>query len=136
MRSTPAVLLILLVVLGCGSSSTVAPDVDAEAASKETGDVHLVFRFPEADAIEVDVSDVETGATLESVMRRLDLPIEMSGSGTTAFVQSINGKSMDSNKGWTFTVDGEFASQGIGSTTLTPPTEVIWSFGGFEADDE
>jgi hypothetical protein len=30
--------------------------------------------------------------------------------------------------GWTFKVDGKLANQGIGSTTLTPPTTITWSY--------
>ncbi|MEO1619070.1 MAG: DUF4430 domain-containing protein, partial [Planctomycetota bacterium] len=75
------------------------------------------------------------GETLESVMRKIeDRQIEISGAGTTAFLQSIDGVGNEGSKGWTFKVDGEFAMQGIGSTELNPPAEVIWSFGGFDPE--
>lgn len=80
----------------------------------------------------VEIGDVATGTTLESVMRDLDKPaIALSGSGTTAFVSSIGDYQTVGNEGWTFKVDGEFAHQGIGATKLSPPTKVEWRYGDF-----
>lgn len=71
--------------------------------------------------------DVTTGTSLEEVMRQLDQPeIVITGSGVTAFVQSIDGVASDSSRGWTFTIDGEFSNVGIGSVKLTPPQTIRW----------
>lgn len=63
-------------------------------------------------------------------MRSIDqVPISIRGSGQTAFVDAIGGQSTSPGKGWTFQVNGEFANQGVGSTTVTPPATIRWSFG-------
>lgn len=120
-------LLLVLLVSGCRNA---APAVQAD---ESVGTVTVRILVEDKDPIEVQVPDVGTGATLESVMQQIDQPaIEISGSGTTAFVKSIDGKNTEGSSGWTFEVDGEFASQGIGQTKLSPPTTVEWSYGGFE----
>ncbi|MEL7337750.1 MAG: DUF4430 domain-containing protein, partial [Planctomycetota bacterium] len=74
---------------------------------------------------------------MESISRITDSNnLDITGTGTTAFVQSIGGTATSESDGWTFTIDGEFAMQGIGSTVLHPPTTVEWKFGGFESDAE
>ncbi len=75
------------------------------------------------------VNDVADGTSLEDVMRGVkDLPIEMKGSGITAFVQSIDGVATNQTEGWTYRVDGKHASVGIGSLELHPPTTITWRF--------
>ena len=72
-------------------------------------------------------------STIRAVMRGIDeLTVNLSGSGSSAFVDSIGGLSTDASQGWTFKVDGEFANQGIGLTVLHPPTTVVWTYGSFE----
>ena len=81
----------------------------------------------------IEIPDVAAGTSLEDVMRSITaVSIEIQGSGTTAFVDRIGDQGTNTTDGWTFKVDGEFANQGIGSTTLSPPTKVTWSFGDFE----
>ena len=116
-----------LALLGCQSRPE-PPAVDAEV-----GTVTVVIDDGGEEPIKVTVDNVPVGETLETVMRSIkEVPIELSGSGTTAFVDSIGEQKTDATKGWTFTVDGEFANQGIGQTVLHPPTTVDWSFGEFE----
>jgi len=77
--------------------------------------------------------EIKPGATLEQVMRAMDQPeIEITGSGVTAFVQSIDGVSTGATRGWTFTIDGTFATVGIGSIELEPGQSVQWRFTSFE----
>ena len=123
------ILLSLVFFLGCHSSTPVA--TPSATTGSETGTVILEIQWPDqADKQILEINDVADGATLESVMKDLDDPdVEISGSGTTAFVQSIGDTSTGAADGWTFKVDGEFANQGIGSTQLYPPTTVSWSFG-------
>ena len=79
------------------------------------------------------INEVADGTTLESVMRLIDeIEMEIKGSGTTAFVESISDQKNDAARGWTFKVDGDFANQGIGSTALHPPTTVEWTYGDFQ----
>lgn len=81
---------------------------------------------------------IQDGQTLESVMRELakqkDEPLELaiSGEGATAFIQSINSIPTDANRGWTYTIDGEFATKGIGSLVLQPGQTIQWRFTTFE----
>ncbi|EMI55000.1 DUF4430 domain-containing protein [Rhodopirellula sallentina] len=77
--------------------------------------------------------DVGEGTTLESVMKKIENPgVVISGSGVTAFVQSIGGVETNAERGWTYTIDGEFATEGIGSTELKPGQTVRWRFTSFE----
>ena len=78
---------------------------------------------------EVIVNDVADGTSLEDVMRSVkDLPIELTGSGMTAFVHSIDGVATNQTEGWTYRVDGKHASVGIGAFELHPPTTITWRF--------
>ena len=80
----------------------------------------------------ITIDDVTQGTTLETVMRGIDeIEMDISGSGTTAFVNRIGDVATGSTEGWTFEVDGEYAKQGIGSTKLSPPTTVAWSYGSY-----
>ena len=58
-----------------------------------------------------------------------------SATGVLGYVSgrsAIGDRATNSTDGWTFKVDQEFANQGIGSTSLNPPTTVTWSFGDFD----
>ncbi len=119
-----AFVLACLFVAGCQKTLLPPAPLPATATGTvtieiESGDHTQTFQVP----------DVAAGTTLESLMRSIDqVPITIHGSGLTAFVDGIGGESTSSSKGWTFKVDGEFANQGIGSTTLTPPTTITWSY--------
>lgn len=126
MSRLPALLLIAIAfapLIGCGKRP------QPVAAPGATGTVTMEIDFGDhSESIRID--GVESGTTLEAVMRSIDqLPISIRGSGVTAFVDGIGNVSTNSSEGWTFQVDGEFANQGIGSTTLSPPTTIRWSFG-------
>ena len=120
-------MFVLVFVVGCES----VPPSPAENA--RTGVVTMLIQSDDGSINSIELDDVADGATLESVMRSLDeIPVEISGSGSSSFVESIGGISTDSSEGWTFKVDGEFANQGIGQTVLHPPTTIRWTFGEFE----
>lgn len=113
--------------LGCDRTPP-APSVDAAK-----GTVTVVIQTSKAVPKTVLVKEFADGTSLEAVMRSIDqIPVEISGSGQTAFVQSMGDVATDATQGWTFKVDGEFANQGMGVTVLHPPTTVTWSFGEFE----
>jgi hypothetical protein len=118
--------LVVVVLFGCQPASTpIAPTPVAAAA---TGAVTITIDFGEQTET-IEIPDVEQGATLESVMRSIDqVPITIHGSGVTAFVDSIGDTATGSTGGWTFRVDGELATQGIGSIVLSPPTTVTWAY--------
>ncbi len=120
-------LLIGLVAVGCGQTP---PPPSADAA---VGVVTIEIQSEDAATQSIQVPDVADGTTLEAVMRMVEqVPVSVSGSGSTAFVDSIGDVKTDASQGWTFKVDGAFANQGIGQTVLHPPTTVTWSFGTFE----
>ncbi|MEP0426601.1 DUF4430 domain-containing protein [Rhodopirellula bahusiensis] len=128
-----------LSVAGCGGSTApVQPPVIEDYVS--TGEVTLEFVIDDETTKSYVVDNVATGSTLESLMRNLSSPkMEIGGEGATAFVNSIDGISTDATRGWTYTIDGEFATTGIGTTELNPPTKVVWKFTTLEeatADQE
>jgi hypothetical protein len=131
MQKTLAVTCAIL-VLGCSRSTPVA---DPVAADNKTGIVTIEVVNDTGNQT-FEIPNVVSGTMLEEVMRSIkDLPIKIQGSGTTAFVDQIGDRATNSTDGWTFKVDGEFANQGIGSTSLNPPTTVTWSFGDFEEEE-
>lgn len=126
---TPAVYGFLAVamalVLGCQKAP--APPAAGAAPPANTGTVTIEIEGSPGKSMEVE--GVAQGTTLETVMQSLDqIPVTITGSGTTAFVDAIGDKATSGSEGWTFKVDGEFANAGIGSTVLSPPTTVTWSY--------
>jgi hypothetical protein len=140
---------LLLAVSGCTAqppsetaqppSETARPGTDAAeaagaatAAGDQVGTVTLRIASAGDAAKVIEVPGVSAGTTLETVMRSLDgVDVEITGSGTTAFVNAIGDRATGGNEGWTFEVNGEPANQGIGATVLQPPVEVEWSYGSF-----
>jgi len=124
-RALATVIVVIACVTGaagCGQSSP--PPESSAAAGPVTIEVKL-----DGKSQQVVLENVPDGSTIEEVMRRLDrVPVEISGSGSTAFLHSLAGKSTSAGGGWTFAVDGEFVSRGIGATELSPPATVTWTF--------
>ena len=95
----------------------------------ESGTVTLEIQGSDSAKI-IEIADVQTGTTLEQVMRSItQIPISIRGSGVTAFVDGIGEQTSIGNKGWVFRVDGIHANQGVGSTVLTPPATITWVYG-------
>ncbi|WDQ18157.1 DUF4430 domain-containing protein [Rhodopirellula sp. P2] len=123
---------VLLSLAGCGgSTATVEPPVIEDYAP--TGEVAFDFVIDDETTLSYVVDNVAAGATLEDLMRNLSAPkMEIGGEGTTAFVNSIEGVATNATRGWTYTVDGEFATKGIGTMELNPPTKIVWKYTTFE----
>lgn len=120
-------ILFAALAVGCDRTPPM-PSADAP-----TGTVTVIIEFEDADSTTLSLENIADGSTLETVMRTItDLPMEISGAGQSAFVQSIAEVATDASQGWTFKVDGEFANQGMGVTVLHPPTTVTWSYGEFD----
>ncbi len=118
-------LLACVFFLGC--QKTLLPP--APTTGRGTGTVTIEIESDD-DTATFEIKDVAAGTTLESLMRSIDqVPVSIQGSGLTAFVDGIDDRSTSGSEGWTFKVDGEFANEGIGSITLTPPTTITWSYG-------
>jgi len=117
---------------GCGRSERADDWATPHAGDLPTGTAVIEFVMPDERVIRRSVP-VTPGSTLEKVLRQIESPeIEITGSEVTAFVQSIGGMPTGSDRGWTFTVDGEFAQEGIGSTPISPGQTVVWKFTTFE----
>ncbi len=129
MRTLAVLLIGIAALTGCRQSAPSPAPTVASAETDATGTV--TFQFTEGEEVTTfDVENVPDGATLESVMRGIDqLPISIRGSGVTAFVDQIGDTATSGSEGWTYEIDGEFATRGIGETTLSPPTRVEWKFG-------
>jgi hypothetical protein len=118
-------LILFVVALALGCQKRPQPAV----AQPSTGAVTIEILRGEAHIDSIEIENVATGTSLESLMRSIDdPPITIHGSGVTAFVHGIGDLATSGSDGWTFKVDGKFANQGIGSTTLTPPTTIRWSY--------
>lgn len=106
------------------------------AAEPVAGNLVVEFVMPD-DRLIRHTRPITANSTLEDVMRQLESPeVKITGSGLTAFVQSIGEVSTQSDRGWTFTIDGEFAQQGIGSTSVLPDQTVVWRFTTFDEAGE
>ena len=140
MRVLTVFLIGIVSLAGCRPSTPTTASPEAESSAVEssgeggseagaTGTV--TFQIKQGEELTTfEIEDVPEGATLESVMRRIDqIPISIRGSGVTAFVDQIGETATSSSEGWTYEIDGEFATRGIGDTTLSPPAIVEWSFG-------
>ncbi|MFK8111174.1 MAG: DUF4430 domain-containing protein [Rubripirellula sp.] len=132
----PAMCLLMLSTLGCGveqPAARVVPVVAPPNGAASSGTVTVQVEVGDQTQT-FEVPDVADGTTLEAVMQAIEeIPITMHGSGVTAFVEAIDGKSTTGDQGWTFKIDDKFANQGVGSTALTPPTTVTWSYGGMQS---
>lgn len=118
--------ILVVSLLGCRGSAPSSPEVaDATQSGTVTVQIHTGSQF---ETIRID--DVQPGTTVESLMRSIDqIAVSIQGSGVTAFVDGLGDTSTSSHQGWKYQVDGEFANQGIGSTALTPPTTITWTYG-------
>lgn len=128
----PFVLVVFAV--GC-DSNRVSPPTSGDAVQTGTVDFEVVISGEGAEPIQFEVPEVAEGTTLESVMRAIDpevLSLEISGSGLTAFVVSINEQTGGNQSGWVYTVDGENPEVGIGGFELNPPTSVRWKIASFD----
>ena len=128
--ATAAILTtMLLTACGCGPTTAEAPP------KRQIGTVNLTIDFGgAAENVEVQIPCSED-STVMDVLRRAemngDLKLQSSGSGETAFVQSINGVGQQSSTGkyWTYLLNGELSKTGSGVTEVDPGDEVNWRFG-------
>ena len=123
---------------GCQRSQTVERPTTNPTESVGTVTIEIIFDSTDPTTNIKRTVPIDDGATLESVMRGLrtdtEDPLEMtiSGADETAFVQSIGAVTTDASRGWTYTIDGEFATKGIGSVRLQPGRTVRWQFTTFK----
>ena len=124
----------VITLAGCRGADSQVADPPADGTASSVGTVTLTIDRGGDDHTTFEIPKVPDGMTLETLMRSVDqVPIQISGGGTTAFVHSIDGIATSADEGWTFTIDGKHANQGIGSTRLHPPTNVTWRFGSFQS---
>lgn len=126
---------ILLFHAGCRPAVEPGPEQQSNAgATAEAGPVTVRFEWPDDRPTTTEVvENVPAGTTLETVLRDLPQPeMQITGGGQTALVQSICGVEISGDRGWTFEINDNFATRGVGSTRLTPPTTITWRYTSFE----
>lgn len=138
---TVCLTIIAGLTVGCERPAPVPPGLQSATAADDSagpgdavtrGVVTVMIELPAGEQTR-RVPDVVAGATLESVLRQIRDPVlTMTGEGTTAMLTAVNGVQNDGRRGWTFQVDGQFATQGIGSTRVNPPTTIRWRYTTFE----
>ncbi|MDF1840021.1 MAG: DUF4430 domain-containing protein [Rubripirellula sp.] len=129
--------LLVCLAIGCSGSTTDAPPVEEPVPAEPATSVGTVTIeiVDGSNKKTLELSDIEAGTSLEQIMRSITDPgISIRGSGITAFVDQIGETRTSGSEGWVFRVDGEFATQGVGSTTIDPPATITWSFGGMEPE--
>jgi len=128
----PFVTLLLLgsILTGCQRETADTVANESSQSAESTGTVTV--EVEQANGVQTyQVPDVAAGSTVESVMRALDeADMVITGTGTNAFVHQIGEVATGGGEGWTYTIDGELADKGIGSTTIDPPVTIRWEFGG------
>lgn len=118
---TLSFLTLCLLFSGCSSSFTAIPQTHAEtqqtAENKQLLDVKLVI---ESVSYEASLYDDDTALTLlTTVAERENIPLEIKGEGTQAFIQAIGEKQGGvNNKYWLYYINGEFANVGVGQYIL------------------
>ena len=120
---------LLIIAGGCGLTATEAPP------QRQIGTVDLTIDFGGAsENIDVQIPCSEDSTVMDIIGRAEmngDIELQSSGSGETAFVESINGVGQHSSNGqyWTYRLNGELSKTGGGVTGVDPGDEVQWRFG-------
>ena len=140
MRSAPHGLLIVLVLLatGCGpqAGAPQARMTSDNVTDSGTEQQTVSLRFDFGDGRE-RIVDAVTWRQAMTVMDALllakaapdGIDFEHRGSGTTAFVESIDGVgNTGSDKNWIFTVNGKKSETGAGSYGLNAGDAVLWRY--------
>jgi Domain of unknown function (DUF4430) len=117
--------------MGCAPSTTQKPSSTQGTAPAQVtrGTVTIVIDDGN-EVVEQKIENVTAGTTVEQLMKQLDDPtVKISGTGTTALVTAIRGKTNSGGEGWTYRVNDEWADRGIGTFELTPPATIRWKHG-------
>lgn len=127
----------LLIAVGCSRQTAPVAEVPAaEVPASQAGTITVVFNLPEGK-VRREIESVAAGTSIAELMAKIDDPkIEMTGSGAMTFVKSIGDLGTTEGKGWTFSVDGQWADRGIGAYELTPPATIQWKHGAFDPSDQ
>ena len=132
---SPLFLLVVpLLLLGCGPDTTLLEPEDAKVAG--TVDLEIDFQS-EKKKIQVAVP-CSADSTVFSILTRAqnlgDLKFESRGSSPESrFVTSIGGVENQAAAGdnWVFRVNGELADRGCGEISVRPGDQVQWMFGEY-----
>lgn len=109
----------------------IAPEERAEQSPAVVSGPVTVEVIRDGDqTISFELPDVKSGTTVEDVMLSLTgIDVEISGTGETAFLERIGDLQTSSTGGWVYRIDDEYATGGIGTTIVEPPTTITWSYG-------
>lgn len=130
-------------LVGCDSTATIdrensEPVADAVVA----GTVQLLVDFSEQRRdlnVKVPCSADSTVFTiLQRAEKMGDLEFDSQGSGSTAFVHSIDGVMNAGGRGknWVFRVNDQLARESSGSLGVAPGDVIEWKFGEYEPEPE
>ena len=135
---TSVIVLAIAAIAAVGCDRSKPPPV-ADLPGPATGSATraatgtVIVKVAEGDETStVTLENVPDGTTLESLMRTRMNDVEITGSGTTAFVHKIGEQATGGSEGWTFSVDGEWSERGIGQTVLHPPVTIEWKYGSWD----
>ena len=122
-HSTIIVVLFAFAV-GCGGG--------AEKASTETIHVAVEIEFGEGEEdVRAELS-LDGSVTVADAINQINaVNFEIKGSGSMMFVESIDDVATSAGEGWTYTINGEWANEGIGTKRLSDGDVVRWTFGTF-----
>ncbi len=135
------VVLSILGITGCSPKNvTELPPKNSPAAVEQqpvvVKPVTLSFKMDDSLTVTASFAKLDAEETVETLMRKfvssgISPKIELSGTGTTAFLQSIGGQDTSAGKGWTYKINGQRAVRGIGQTPVTTGDEITWEYGSW-----
>lgn len=123
------VFALALLTNGCDRSSEATSDLQ-----REIGTVSLKVDFggdkPDKQIDVVCSADSTVLLSLQRAQNMNELAFQSSGSGETAFVQSIDGVDNETDgKSWIYHVNDELADKSAGIKTVKPGDVITWSYG-------
>lgn len=127
----PILLIVLPAILvGCDSSKKLPAELQ-----RDIGTVVLEVDFgDEKPTKSIDVvcsPDSTVLLSLERAMQMKKLKFKASGSGETAFLESIDGVANDTKEGkyWTYRVNDSLGDKSAGVFDVKPSDKITWTFG-------
>jgi hypothetical protein len=131
----------LVFTLGCEPATTLdSPNAERPADEVVAGTVELRVDYSGEKKNRTFKVPCSADSTVFSILRRAknmgDLDFDSQGSGTTAFVHSIDGVMNSGRRGnnWVFRVNDQLAKESCGSLAVAPGDVVEWKFGEYEPD--
>lgn len=124
---------VLLTLSGCWQT---VETTTLDEASARSINVNVQIEGP--DSKSKTSALIKEGETVLTALSESGVQFEYSGTGSTAFVKSIDGIANDKENGnyWFYFVNDELAKVGCGSWKLKPDDQVKWVYGKSPFDIE